>query len=107
MRKIYLIPLLMVFLIGCAGMQQKKVDLAVNVNQKYQTLRQEYLDTYENSDEDVQSYMDEEVAPQLNDAREKIIRYNSMVLRGTGDREEKREVIIEILVGLERKLEVL
>lgn len=100
--------LMLLFVIGCgAGLQKQTVDFTVNVNEKYQDLRDEYIEEYDSSPPEMQEWMQEEIAPKLNKARESIIDFNTLVLDGTGGEEEKRKAIVETLVEVERLMEVL
>lgn len=105
MKKLAILPLILLFFLGCATAEKRSLDTAINVNEKYQELRSKYLDTYEPGSPEVKKYLEENIAPKLNEARESIIEYNSIVLDGTTSKKAQRELIIKLLIRIERLME--
>lgn len=97
---------LLIFLAACAQTQLAGLNLGVNVSKQYLDLRERYEQIYETSSSEMQEYMQTKIAPKFNEAREQILVYNDLILRGT-DPGQQREVIIEILVEVSRMMEVL
>jgi len=108
MRRYFLVCSMMaaaLFVSACAQSQLAGLNLGINVSKQYLELRERYVEVYETSTPEMREYMQEHIAPEMNRAREAILEYNDMVLRGV-DPEEQREVIIDILIEINRMMEV-
>lgn len=106
MRKYIILLFTLAVIAACASAQLPALNLGVNVSKQYLELRKRYTQAHTGATQQMQEYMEAQIAPELNKAREAILEYNDLVLRGT-DPGQQREVIIELLVKVSRMMEVL
>ncbi len=92
----YLVSISLIFallMVGCAGMQTSPENIGATLSSKYIELYNQYQSTYKTAGKQQREFMREELAPQLDRARDLLMQYNRALLNNRGAVHTKLELI--------------
>ena len=93
----FCLVLVMAIMLGCAPKTDfPEIETGINLADLYIEIHEQYLFTYSVVDSETQSFMRQNIAPRMNDAKRYIIMYNSAVA-ASEDPEMSRVEITRIL----------
>ncbi len=99
---------LVVLLAGCGSLPGTTSDhpaeeAGIRLSDAYEALHYNYQATYDNVSPEQREYMRENIAPGMNELKDKIVAYNEAVLLD-GEAPERRRVLLEQLRALSTKI---